>query len=147
MFKFCQLVVNIVSKQLQIIFWTCTVSNSCNGNMKELGRKKSVLKIDVPIGYLMLPLQMLISEVWVSFCNSIVSVYATRQQDLYISNYRNEMKWSAFGQKSVIYFWQSVNAILEDVSVAKTILRCKNINPKTFIFLCSKICGKPTNVT
>ena len=36
--KFCQLVVNIVIKELQMVFLTSTVINS-NGNMKELERK------------------------------------------------------------------------------------------------------------
>ena len=36
--KFCQLVVNIVVKELQMVFLTSTVINS-NGNMKELERK------------------------------------------------------------------------------------------------------------
>ena len=38
------------------------------------------------------------------------------------------------------------DAILEDVSVAKTIVRCKNVNQKSSIFQCSKIYGNPTNV-
>ena len=38
LFKFRQLVVNIVNKELQIVFWTSTVSN-INGNMEELERK------------------------------------------------------------------------------------------------------------
>ena len=57
------------------------------------------------------------------------------------------MKCSAFGQKGVIYFWQSVDAIFEDVSVTKTIVWCKNINQQTSIFQCSKIHGNSTNVT
>ena len=36
--KFCQLGVNIVIKELQMVFLTSTVINS-NGNMKELERK------------------------------------------------------------------------------------------------------------
>ena len=39
--KFRQLVVNIVIKELQMVFLTSTVINS-NGNMKELERKISV---------------------------------------------------------------------------------------------------------
>ena len=54
------------------------------------------------------------------------------------------MKWSAFDQKGVIYIW--LDAILEDVSVTKTIVLFKNINQKTSIFQCSKIYGNPTNV-
>ena len=45
-----------------------------------------------------------------------------------LSDYSNKIKCSALGQKGVIYFWQSVDAILEDVSEAKTIVWCKNIN-------------------
>ena len=41
----------------------------------------------------------------------------------------------------------SVDAILEDVSVAKTIVWCKNINPNTSIFQFSKNYGNPTNIT
>ena len=36
--KFCQLVVNILIKELQMLFLTSTVINS-NGNMKELEHK------------------------------------------------------------------------------------------------------------
>ena len=50
--KFRQLMVNIVIKELQMVFLTSTVINS-NGNMKELER----------IGYFILPLQMLTSEI------------------------------------------------------------------------------------
>ena len=32
------------------------------------------------------------------------------------------MQCSAFGQKGVFYFWQSVDAILQDISVAKTLI-------------------------
>ena len=49
------------------------------------------------------------------------------------------MKYLAFGQKGVIYFWQSIDAILEDVPVAKTFIWCKNINQKISIFQCSKL--------
>ena len=59
--KFRQLVVNIVIKELQRVFFTSTVINS-NGNLKELERKMSV-KVDVSIGYSIVPLQMLTSEV------------------------------------------------------------------------------------
>ena len=36
--KFCQLVIDILIKELQMVFLTSTVINS-NGNMKELERK------------------------------------------------------------------------------------------------------------
>ena len=57
------------------------------------------------------------------------------------------MKCSAFGQKGVIYIWKSVDAILEDVAVGKTIVWRKNINQKSYIFLYIKIYGNPINVT
>ena len=38
----------------------------------------------------------------------------------------------------VNYFWQSVDAILEDIPVIKTIVWCLNINLKTIIFQCIK---------
>ena len=44
-----------------------------------------------------------------------------------LSDNPNKTKCSAFCQKGVNYIWQSVDAILEDVSVAKTIVWCKNI--------------------
>ena len=44
-------------------------------------------------------------------------------------------------------FWQSVDAILEDVPVTETIVWCKNIDSKTIIFQCSKNYGTPTRVT
>ena len=55
MIKFHQLVVNIVIKELQMVFLTSTVINS-NGNMKELECKIKCEKVDVSIGYLILPL-------------------------------------------------------------------------------------------
>ena len=60
--KFRQLVVNIVVKELQMVFLTSTVINS-NGNMKELELKIKCEKLDVSMGYLILPLQMLTLEV------------------------------------------------------------------------------------
>ena len=74
--KFRQLVVNIVIEELQMVFLTSTVINS-NGNMKELERKIKVWKVNVSIGYFILPLQMLTSEVWNVICNSLISVCAT----------------------------------------------------------------------
>ena len=44
-------------------------------------------------------------------------------------------------------FWQSVDAILEDVSVTETIVWCLSINLKAFIFQCSKKYGTLTLVT
>ena len=41
LFKFCQLVVNIVTKELQIVFLTYAVSNN-NGNMEELEHEISM---------------------------------------------------------------------------------------------------------
>ena len=78
--KFRQLVVNIVIKELQMVFLTSTVINS-NGNMKELERKikceKLMFRHCCSIGYLILPLQMMTSEVWNVICNSFISVCAT----------------------------------------------------------------------
>ena len=42
--KFCQLVVNIVIKELQMVFLTSTITNS-NRNMKELERKMKCEKL------------------------------------------------------------------------------------------------------
>ena len=72
--KFRQLVVNIVIKELHMVFLTSTVINS-NRNMKELERKIN-WKVDVSIGYFILPLQMLTLEVWNVICNSLKSVCA-----------------------------------------------------------------------
>ena len=52
-----------------------------------------------------------------------------------------------FDKKMVSNFWQSVDAILEDVSATETIIWCLNINLKTIIFQCSKNYGSPTRVT
>ena len=57
------------------------------------------------------------------------------------------MKFWAFWQKGVSYFWQSVDAILEHVSVAKTNGWCYIINWKTSIFQCSKNYGNPIRET
>ena len=45
-----------------MVFLTSTVINT-NGNMEKLERKIKCKKVDVSIGYLILPLQMLTSEV------------------------------------------------------------------------------------
>ena len=47
----------------------------------------------------------------------------------------------------VKHFLQSVDAILEDVSVTETIVWCWNINLNTTIFQFSKNYGCPTRVT
>ena len=60
--KFRQLVVNIVIKELQMVFLTFTVINS-NGNMKEFEHKIKCEKDAVSIGYFILLLQMLTSKV------------------------------------------------------------------------------------
>ena len=52
-----------------------------------------------------------------------------------------------FWQKMVNNFWQSVDAIMEDVPVTETIVWCQNIDLKTIIFQCSKNYGSPTRVT
>ena len=54
--------VNIVIKELQMLFLTSTAINSI-GNMKELRNAKLSVKVDVSIGYFILPMQMLTSEV------------------------------------------------------------------------------------
>ena len=47
----------------------------------------------------------------------------------------------------VNHFWQSVDAILDDVSVIEKIVWCQTINLKTIIFQCSKNYDSPTRVT
>ena len=49
-------------------------------------------------------------------------------------------------KKRVNHFWQSVDAILEDVSMTDTIVWCKTINVKTIIFQCSKNYGTSKHV-
>ena len=49
--------------------------------------------------------------------------------------------------KKLTIFNSIVDAILEDVSVTKTIVRCLNINSKTIIFQCSKNYSTSTSVT
>ena len=44
----------------------------------------------------------------------------------------------SFWQKASNYFCQSVDAILEEVSVVKTFVWCLSINQKTSIFQCFK---------
>ena len=65
---------------------------------------------------------------------------------------QNLMVWTIlniehFEKKTVNHFWQSVDAILEDVSVTETIFWCQTIDLKTIIFQCSKNYGSPTPVT
>ena len=57
------------------------------------------------------------------------------------------MKFWAFSRKGVNYFWQSVDAILKHVSVAKTNVWCEGINQKISIFQCFKNYGNPTRET
>ena len=45
------------------------------------------------------------------------------------------------------HFWQSVDAILEDVFVAESIIQCSTINLKITIFQCSKNYDSPTRIT
>ena len=58
----------------------------------------------------------------------------------------NYTKFWIFWQKMVNRFWQSVDAILEDVSASETIVWCKTINLKTTIFQCSKNNGVASQV-
>ena len=54
----------------------------------------------------------------------------------------NYTKFWAFWQKKMVNrFWQSVDAILEDVSTSETTVWCKTVNLKTTIFQCSKNYG------
>ena len=53
----------------------------------------------------------------------------------------------SFLAKIVDQFWETVDAILEDVPVIKTTFWCKNINLKIIIFQWSKIYGNPIRVT
>ena len=46
--------------------------------------------------------------------------------------------WAHLKKKMVNRFWQSVDAILEDISASETTVWCKTINLKTTIFQCSK---------
>ena len=43
-------------------------------------------------------------------------------------------------------FWQSVDVILEDVSVTEIIAWCYNMNSNTIIVQCSKNYGTPTRI-
>ena len=51
-----------------------------------------------------------------------------------------------FDKKMVNNFWQSVDAILEDVSVTETIVLMLKFNSKTIIFQFSKKYSTPTSV-
>ena len=63
-----------------------------------------------------------------------------------LSNDLNLVRFWAIWQKWVNYFWFNVS-ILEDVSLAETIVWCKDINQTISIFQCSKNDGNPTHVT
>ena len=78
-------------------------------------------KNDFPIGYFMLPLPMLTLEVW-SF--SILDFGPLDfAGEIWTKSYgTNFTKFWAFRQKMVNHFWQSVDAILEGVSVTQTIV-------------------------
>ena len=52
-----------------------------------------------------------------------------------------------FSQNMDKHFWESVDAILEDISVTYAIVRCVSINWKTIIFHCSKNDASPLRVT
>ena len=73
LFQFCRLVVKIVSKELQVLFWTFTVIMETRKSLDE----KFVQKVDVAMGYFLLPLQLMTLEVWNPVCNSVISVYST----------------------------------------------------------------------
>ena len=59
----------------------------------------------------------------------------------------NYTKFWAFWHKMVNHFWQSVDAILEDISGTETIVWWITINLKTIIFQCSKTYSSLTRVT
>ena len=86
-------------------------------------------------------------EVWNSVCDFIISIYChklAKFEHNRIIRIRGNVHLLV--KKSVIYFCQSVDAILKDISVAKTKVWCKSINQKTSIFKCSKIYGNSTHV-
>ena len=85
---------------------------------------KFAAKIDFPIGHFMLPLPMLTLEVWSPSIHYLVSIWSTYWWNLNKSYGPNYTKFWAFWQKMVNHFWQSVDAILEDVSVTETIVWC-----------------------
>ena len=71
---------------------------------------------------------MLTSEVWTILCNSLVSICVTGLQNLNIIGRSKLHSIWAFWQKGVNYFSQSVDAIFEEVSAAKTIVWRKTID-------------------
>ena len=58
------------------------------------------------------------------------------------TTYNFELFW----QKGINNFWQSLNAILEEFPVVKTIVDAKLLIRKTSIIRCSKKYGSPTRV-
>ena len=73
--------------------------------------------------------------------------------DKYLDRVLVKFEWSelyknfSFFTKLVNHFWQSVDAILEDVSLTETFVRCWTINSYTIIFQCSKNYSSPKRVT
>ena len=104
-------------------------------------------KIAFPIGYFILPLLMSTLEVWSPTIHYLISIWTTCWWNL------NKIVWSelckslTFWHKMVDHFWQSIDTILEDISVTLLLVWCKIINLKTIIFQCSKNYGSSTCVT
>ena len=84
----------------------------------------------------------------IKFLHTLFDKYLDHAGEIWTNTYGpNYAKCWAFWRKMVNHFWQSVDAILEDVSVTKTIVWCWTINLKIIIFHCSKNYGSPTRVT
>ena len=123
LFKFHQHVVQILIKnvwrnfRLPMSALATVAGRSFNG--------KFTAKIDFSIGYSILSLPMLTLEVLSLSIHYLISIWTTCWWNL------NKIVWSgllkiwAFWQKMVDHFWQSVDAILEDVSVTETVVDAK----------------------
>ena len=78
-------------------------------------------------------------------------VFGLRAGEIWTKSYGQKYKkFCLFWQKTGFfksYFWQRIDAILEDVSGDEAVVECLTINFKTTIFHHSKYYGSPTRVT
>ena len=102
-----------------------------------------VAKVDFPFRHFMLPFLMLTLEVHTLFDKYLDHKLVKFQQNRMVQTIQNFVLFD----KKYLTIFDSVDAILEDVSVTKTIVRCQIIDLKTFICQCSKNYGSPTRVT
>ena len=104
--------------RLSMLSLTTVAGKSSNG--------KFTAKIDFPVRYFMLPLLMLILEVYSLSIHYLINIWTTCWWNLnkivWFELYQKKKKNQPVDKRMVNHFLQSFDAILEDVSVTETIV-------------------------